>query len=111
MKSIDLNCDLGEGCPNDAELMKYVSSINVACGYHAGDEETMTRTVELAAARGIAVGAHPSYPDRENFGRTSMELSEQGSLRHRFGADIYARSDLCGDRHEIIARKAARCPV
>ena len=73
--TIDINCDLGEGCANDAELMKYVSSANIACGFHAGDSTTMARTVELAVANGVAVGAHPGYRDRENFGRTPMSLS------------------------------------
>jgi UPF0271 protein len=73
--TIDINCDLGEGCGNDAELMTLISSANIACGGHAGDHETMRRTVELALANGVAVGAHPSYPDRENFGRRSMALS------------------------------------
>ena len=75
MTSVDLNCDIGEGCGNDAELMRYISSANIACGFHAGDEATMRRTVELALENGVAVGAHPGYRDRENFGRTEMSLS------------------------------------
>ena len=75
MLSIDLNCDLGEGCGNDAELMKLVSSANIACGSHAGDVETMQKTVDLAMENGVAIGVHPSYPDRENFGRLQMSLS------------------------------------
>jgi len=66
---IDLNCDMGEGCPNDAELMRYVSSVNIACGFHAGDRDTMRRTIELAIANNCAIGAHPGYRDRGNFGR------------------------------------------
>lgn len=72
--SIDINCDLGEGCPHDAELMRYISSANIACGFHAGDDETMRRTVDLALENNVAIGAHPSFPDRENFGRTNMSL-------------------------------------
>lgn len=72
MTSIDLNCDLGEGCGNDAELMRHISSANIACGFHAGNEATMRRTVELAVKNGVAVGAHPGYRDPENFGRTEM---------------------------------------
>ena len=75
MLSIDLNCDVGEGCGNDAELMKLVTSANIACGYHAGDVDTMRRTVDLAIENGVAIGAHPGYPDRENFGRLAMALS------------------------------------
>ncbi|MBT8107656.1 MAG: 5-oxoprolinase subunit PxpA [Gammaproteobacteria bacterium] len=71
MTSIDLNADLGEGAPYDEELLKIVSSANIACGGHAGDEETMARTVRSAIANGVAVGAHPGYPDQQNFGRDS----------------------------------------
>ena len=66
--TIDLNADVGEGY-DDAPLFAYLSSANVACGGHAGDEDTMRRTLRAAAAAGVAVGAHPSYPDREGFGR------------------------------------------
>lgn len=72
---VDINCDLGEDCGNDAELMKYISSANIACGFHAGDKETMRRTVDLALEHGVAVGAHPGYNDREGFGRVSIDLS------------------------------------
>jgi UPF0271 protein len=72
MLSIDLNCDMGEGMENDEAIMPFVSSANIACGYHAGDEQIMRRTVELALAHGVAIGAHPSYADRENFGRVDM---------------------------------------
>ncbi len=75
MYSIDLNCDMGEGCPHDTELMEFVSSVSIACGNHAGDAETMRSTVRNALKKGIAIGAHPSYLDRDNFGRTSMSLS------------------------------------
>lgn len=71
---VDLNCDLGEGCDNDAELMKFISSANIACGGHTGDLDTMRRTVELALKNNVAIGAHPGYNDRENFGRLSQEL-------------------------------------
>ena len=75
-RTIDINCDLGEGCGNDAELMGLISSANIACGFHAGDEDTMARTVELAIENAVAIGAHPSYADRENFGRTEMFLAQ-----------------------------------
>lgn len=65
---------MGEGCGNDAELMKYISSANIACGFHAGDVDTMKQTVDLAIENAVAIGAHPSYRDRENFGRTNMRL-------------------------------------
>jgi len=65
---------MGEGCGNDAELMELISSANIACGFHAGNFETMRRTAELAVANNVAIGAHPGYRDRENFGRTAMSL-------------------------------------
>jgi 5-oxoprolinase (ATP-hydrolysing) subunit A len=72
MLSIDLNCDMGEGFAADEALMPYISSANIACGYHAGDADTMKRTVELCLQYNVAIGAHPSYPDRINFGRTDL---------------------------------------
>ncbi|MGR5944482.1 5-oxoprolinase subunit PxpA [Enterobacter sp. C4G1] len=74
MVKIDLNADLGEGGSADAELMTLVSSVNIACGYHAGDAQTMLVSVRSAIKNGVAIGAHPSFPDRENFGRTAMVL-------------------------------------
>ncbi|HEY6203027.1 MAG TPA: 5-oxoprolinase subunit PxpA [Candidatus Limnocylindria bacterium] len=92
LPSIDLNSDLGEGAGADAQLMPLITSANIACGGHAGDESTMSATVALARRYSVAVGAHPGYPDRENFGRvpvamTQDELSEEiarqlRALRH-----------------------------
>lgn len=72
---IDLNCDMGEGMDNEALIMPFISSVNIACGYHAGNEYTIKKTIELAVQNGVAIGAHPSYEDLENFGRTSQNLS------------------------------------
>ncbi|MGK3227307.1 5-oxoprolinase subunit PxpA [Enterobacter soli] len=74
MVKIDLNADLGEGGQADAELMTLVSSVNIACGFHAGDAQTMLESVRNAIKHGVAIGAHPGFPDRENFGRTAMVL-------------------------------------
>ena len=74
MLTIDLNCDMAEGFPNDALLMPWISSTNIACGYHAGDEDSMKRTVELALQYNVSIGAHPGFADKENFGRTEMQL-------------------------------------
>ncbi len=71
---VDLNADVGEGM-DDSVLLPYLTSANVACGLHAGDPSVMDATVEQALARGVRVGAHPGYPDRENFGRVRMEMS------------------------------------
>lgn len=73
--AVDINCDLGEGAGNDAQLMSWVSSANIACGGHAGDEATMRETVRLAKKRGVAIGAHPGFADREHFGRRELALS------------------------------------
>ena len=75
MATIDFNCDMGEGMIYDAELMPYISSANIACGYHAGNEDMMKRTVELAMQYNVTVGAHPGFADKENFGRTEMKIS------------------------------------
>jgi len=74
---VDLNCDLGEGCITDEAIMPFISSANIACGYHAGDEATIKKTLSLAKKFQVAIGAHPSYPDRENFGRKEMDLPIQ----------------------------------
>lgn len=80
MKTIDLNCDMGESfgswtLGNDEKLMNYVSSVNIACGFHAGDADTMHRTVALAIQKNVAIGAHPGFPDLQGFGRRPMHLS------------------------------------
>lgn len=72
MLKCDLNCDVGEGMDNDAAIMPYITSASIACGYHAGDDDTMKKTVELCLQHGVLIGAHPSYPDRANFGRVDM---------------------------------------
>jgi len=72
--SIDINCDMAEGAGKEKELMPFISSANIACGYHAGSEELMKETIDLCLKYNVAIGAHPSFPDRENFGRTNMDL-------------------------------------
>ena len=73
--SVDLNADLGEGEPSEGELLKLVSSANIACGFHAGDPSSMTASILAARDAGVAVGAHPSLSDRENFGRKELPVS------------------------------------
>ena len=82
MNSIDLNCDMGESFGMykmgfDEEVIKFISSANIACGFHAGDPVWMKRTVELAEQHSVGVGAHPSFPDLNGFGRRSMDLSAE----------------------------------
>ncbi|MCP9199797.1 5-oxoprolinase subunit PxpA [Gramella sp. GC03-9] len=76
-KTIHINCDLGEGGQFDEKLMPLVSACNIACGGHAGNLESMHRTVRLAMEHDVEIGAHPSYPDRENFGRKHVEMDEE----------------------------------
>src|SRR5438874_6135659 len=99
MARVDLNADLGEGCGDDAALLDIVSSANIACGAHAGDTATMARTVAEAVARGVAVGAHVSYPDRPNFGRR-----ETNAPPHTIAADVLAQLGAL----DSVARGAGR---
>ena len=71
---LDFNCDLGEGCGDDAAIIPLLSSANIACGFHAGDASTMAATVALCQAHDVAIGAHPSFADREHFGRRELAL-------------------------------------
>ena len=82
MRSIDINSDLGESfgaykMGSDAEVLQFVSSANIACGFHASDPLTMTKSVRMAKEAGVAIGAHPGFPDRENFGRLPMDMSPE----------------------------------
>jgi len=72
--SVDLNSDLGEGAGTEAALMPLITSANIACGGHAGNDNTMRAAIELAMKNGVVVGAHPGYPDRERFGRVPLEM-------------------------------------
>lgn len=100
--SIDLNCDLGEredaaGIAEDLEILSIASSANIACGGHAGDERSMLRTATAALERGVALGAHPGYPDRESFGRVRREMTS-GEIEDSVAAQV-----------EALARIVARC--
>lgn len=75
MKTIDLNADVGEGLATDAELIPLVTSANIACGGHAGDDHSMAEAIVAAYSAGAAIGAHPGYPDRENFGRVEWPVT------------------------------------
>lgn len=80
-KIVDINADVGEGLCNEALLMPYLSSCNIACGGHAGDAKTMTEVVRLAKNHKVKIGAHPSFPDKANFGRAVIDIS---------AADLYS---------------------
>jgi len=121
MKTIDLNCDMGELPEAIADgtqeaLMRYVTSANVACGGHAGDEQTMRATIEQAVRHSVAIGAHPGYEDRANFGRTDVHLAPEeisGSVERQIRA-LDEIAGKCGARivhvkpHGALYNQAAR---
>lgn len=78
---IDINCDVGEGVGNEADIFPFISSCNIACGGHAGDKKTMLKVSSLAKQHNIKVGSHPSYPDKANFGREVMDISNQDLIQ------------------------------
>jgi UPF0271 protein len=97
---VDLNSDLGEGAGHDEEILDLVSSANIACGFHAGDPASIFNSIQAALKRGVALGAHPSFPDRENFGRTEMTLPSAeiyASVSYQIGA-FHALARAAGGR-------------
>lgn len=116
---IDLNCDLGEGAGHDPELMPLITSANIACGAHAGDMDTMRATVALAIRHSVALGAHPGFADRENFGRRELSLSpaavrqlveEQTTALQKIAAEFGARLSHVkphGALYNLAARDAS----
>ncbi|MDQ0433761.1 5-oxoprolinase subunit PxpA [Pantoea agglomerans] len=116
---IDLNADLGEGCASDQALLQLVSSANIACGFHAGDAQTMLQSVRWAQASGVAIGAHPAFPDRENFGRSAMQLPPEtvyAQMIYQIGA-LKSLAESEGARllhvkpHGMLYNQAAADPV
>ncbi|MCF6346985.1 MAG: 5-oxoprolinase subunit PxpA [Flavobacteriaceae bacterium] len=77
MQTIDINCDVGEGLGNEIDIIPYISSCSIACGSHAGDEKTIVETIKLALQHSVKIGAHPSFPDKENFGRKEIDITPE----------------------------------
>ncbi|HCR72461.1 MAG TPA: LamB/YcsF family protein [Anaerolineae bacterium] len=99
---IDLNCDLGEGIGNDEAIMPFITSANIACGFHAGDEKTMRETIRLAKRFNINIGAHPSWEDRENFGRVEMNLSpDEAQKIVSYQIDLFSK--ICKEENAILS--------
>jgi UPF0271 protein len=109
MISIDLNCDMGESfgaweMGNDHALMDYCTSINIACGFHAGDATVIRKTIEIALEKRIAIGAHPSFPDLQGFGRRPMQLSAQevfDTVLYQVAAVYQMTAALGGELHHV----------
>lgn len=93
---MDINCDLGEGMPNDEKIMALIDSCNIACGGHTGDKTSMKRTLELAKMYNVKAGAHPSYDDKLNFGRSKVQVSPK-KLRLQLIGQIGALNELAKD--------------
>jgi 5-oxoprolinase (ATP-hydrolysing) subunit A len=124
MITIDLNCDMGESfgpwpMGADAAILPYVTSANVACGFHAGDPAGMARTVALAARQGVAIGAHPGYPDLVGFGRRDLQMSAdelEAAVLYQIGA-LAAIAAVQGQRlihvkpHGALYNRAAADPA
>ena len=108
-RKIDINCDLGEGLGNEAEIFPFINSCNIACGGHTGDVPSMTRTIRGALRHRAKIGAHPSYPDREHFGRRAMDMGRaelMDSIRDQL-ADFERALSQCGAAmHHIKAHGA-----
>lgn len=99
--TIDINCDMGEGLANDEAIMPYITSANIACGYHAGDEELMFKTVKKALENNVKIGAHPSFPDRENFGRTNRTMSPK-EVREMVRLQIELLVEIASNLHAEV---------
>ncbi len=103
-RTIDLNADVGEGAPHDAELIPLITSASIACGAHAGDERTMHAAARLAVAAGVAIGAHPGHADREHFGRRELPITPAEAAD--LVADQYTRLagvvEACGGRVQYV---------
>ena len=106
---IDINCDLGEadlatGTGNEEAIMPFISSVNIACGFHAGDPLTIERTIRSAIRHGVSIGAHPGYPDREGFGRRPLKMSHEelrAMILYQAGA-VKAMAEAAGARMRHI---------
>lgn len=97
---IDLSADLGEGAPDEPQIWPMITSANVACGGHYGDVDSMTHAARRARELGVHIGAHPSYPDRANFGRKSMSMPPE-ALRRSIIEQITALLDIAGPLHHV----------
>ena len=109
MKTIHINCDLGEELDNEDLLMPFISACNIACGGHAGNKEIIENTIDLAKQHQVQIGAHPSFPDRENFGRKILQMDNQellDSLLHQISVVLEIANKKNTELHHIKAHGA-----
>jgi len=109
MKQVMINCDVGEGVHNEAQLMPYIQACNIACGGHAGDEKLMSTVVQLAIKHQVKVGAHPSYPDKLNFGRKTVPIKAEDlkeSIQTQINSLIKVIDEKGANLHHIKAHGA-----
>lgn len=99
--SIDINADVGEGMKNDAQLMQFISSANIACGYHAGNIEIIKKTIELCLQNSVAIGAHPGFNDKINFGRSEIILTND-DYYNLISEQLYILQKYCKESNTII---------
>lgn len=97
---LDLNCDVGEGIENEHLMMPHISSCNIACGGHFGDALTIDKTIQIAIENNVLIGAHPSFPDKENFGRKRIHISEKDLAK-----SILSQLDLLQERLSFFNQK------
>lgn len=100
-KAIDINVDVGEGIGNEAQIMPHITSCNIACGAHAGDLEIMQAVVKLAKQHRVKIGAHPSFPDKDNFGRVKMDMS-CAALFTSIKQQIQALQDVLNNENTML---------
>ncbi len=98
---LDINCDLAEGMSDDELIMPYITSANIACGFHAGSSDMMKRTVDLCIKHKVKIGAHPSFLDRENFGRTEMQMPDD-VLMGWITEQITSLQKICADAGTVL---------
>jgi UPF0271 protein len=101
-RAVDMNCDLGEGGSNDVELMPLISSANIACGVHAGNIDTMKRSVESALENNVAIGAHPGYDDKASFGRAEVQMPSD-QVRQLVADQTASLRAICDEFHTKLA--------
>ena len=102
MITCDLNCDMGEGLDNDEALMPFIDAANIACGYHAGDTDTIKKTIALAQENKVQIGAHVSYADKENFGRKEMHVSS-AAVYDLVSEQLRLFSNIAKEMGQIVA--------